>query len=159
MKRNQWIDRQASRFNFVLLAVAIALTASGCRERYRTVRIEKKAHISNEWTRLTVSMPLKWSEPVEEVHFRVDPPHNIDGQLNPVLSDGTHCVIEVNLIDNRGQRYPSDFHGWLGGNMFYDIGRAPASANEYRAVGFRSNCAMEISDIDWVGYDPRRVKR
>jgi hypothetical protein len=114
-------DGQASGSIFLVLLAAIMLMANGCREPYRIVRIAKKASISNQWTRLAVNTPLKWTEVVEEVHFRVDPPHHIGVQLNPVLSDGTHCVIEVALIDNRGQSYPSDHHAWLGGNMFYDM--------------------------------------
>lgn len=150
---------QGSRFSFLVLAAAITLTAVGCREPYRVVQIAKKAHISNQWTRLAVNTPLKWTEPAEEVHFQVDSPHDIDHQLNPVLSDGTHCVIEVSLIDNRGQSYPSHFHGWIGGNMFYDMGYRALAPQEFRGVGFRSNCAMDISEIEWVGYDPRQVKQ
>lgn len=138
----------------------LVLATLGCNS-YKRVPIRDSATINPEWQELLLNGRLRWSEPEEEIMFHVDWPRKLDEEhLNPVMPDGTRCTIEVLVGDMDGQRYRMDVHGGTpGNNIFYAMNTPLGFPDEIKSVKMRSNCTLKISRIEWVGYDPRKVKQ
>jgi hypothetical protein len=141
-------------------AVAGALSLLlGCREPYSVVPIASQATIAKDWAEFRPAQPLRWSQPEEEISFIIDTPHRIGEALAIVGSGGESFVPEVEVIGEGGRVVIMDSHGFLGEELVFTFKSRPADLRTIQAVRLRSTTPISISNVQWRGYDPRRVKR
>lgn len=141
------------------LALILAwLTASlACRDPYTEVSIAPAASVSRDWVEVRAPRPLTWEQPVEEVVFHVDSPHQRSTQVEIVAPNGERAVPEVELVSTDGRTFVMDSHGFWGEDMFFT--RDKVSVKTIQGIRIRNNFPIQISNVRWVGHDPAKVKR
>jgi hypothetical protein len=129
---------------------------AGCEDPYSQVSIAPGAIVSTEWTEIRPEKPLAWTKPVEEFTFHIDSAHQRSLNLEIVGPDGKRSIPEVDLIAEDGRVVPLDVHGFLSEDMFFTT-QTPVKT--VRAIRIRNSFQIRISNLRWVGYDPKEVKR
>jgi len=143
-------------FVFTLGVITIC---AGCREAYSVVSIAPDASIGPTWTMIRLAKPIGWSNPEQEIAFRIKTKYKVGEDLSIVLPSGEHVVPEVELIAASGQVYRADVHSFLGDEMIYSFAKKPADFRSVETVQIRSRVPIVVLDMAWIGYDPSKVKR
>jgi hypothetical protein len=137
----------------------ILLILTGCRQPYVIEPIVSEAVISKDWTEFRPPHVLGWSQPVEELSFRVDTPHRIGDHLDIIGPSGEKFVPEVELIAADGKSFLMDSHGFLDDEVVFSFKSKPVDLRSVEGVRIRSSTPVHISNMVWRGYDPKTVKR
>jgi hypothetical protein len=131
----------------------------GCREPYVVEPIIAHANLSSNWSEFRPGHLLRWSEPEEELSFRIDTPHRIGEHLEIVGQGDERFVPEVELVANDGKTLLMDTHGFLGGEIVFTFKSKPSVFPSIAAIRVRSAIPITVSNMVWRGYDPKNVKR
>jgi hypothetical protein len=121
--------------------------------------IASHATLSTSWSEFRLEHILRWSEPEEELSFRIDTPHRIGEHLEIIGPEGEGFVPEVELVANDGKTFLMDTHGFLGGEIFFTFKSRPSALTSVAAIRVRSSIPIIVSNMIWRGYDPKNVKR
>jgi hypothetical protein len=138
----------------------VLLLLLGCREPYSVVPIASQATISKDWKEFRPAQPLRWSQPVEEVGFKIDTPHGREG-FEIIGLGGERFVPEVEVIGESGRVFRMDSLGFLGEELVFTFkfkGK-PSDLKTIQAVRLRSSTPLSVSSLQWRGYDPQQVKQ
>jgi hypothetical protein len=140
------------------LALAyLALFSAGCANPYTQVPVASTASVSTDWSELQPEKPLDWTQPVEEIRFHIDSPHQVDPDLRIIGPGGRKAVPDVELVAADGRTFPMNIHGFVNEDIFFaSQARVPVTIH---AIRIRNGFPIHISNIRWVGYDPARVKQ
>jgi len=130
----------------------------GCGDRYTQVPIASTAAVSKEWTEIRPLRPLHWTQPVEELSFHIDSPHDIGPHAEILGPGGEKVVPDVELVASDGKTYTMDEHGFWGEDMFFSRDKLSDSV-AIQVIRIRSRLPLHISNLIWRGYDPAKVKR
>lgn len=140
-----------------LTITIIALCAVvGCEDPYTQVAIAPAATISTTWTEIHLEKPIAWTKPVEEFTFHIDSPHQRNMALEILAPDGQRSVPEVDFVADDGRVIHLDVHGFLNDDMFFTT---QTPIKRAKAIRMRNSFQIHISNLRWVGYDPKEVKR
>jgi hypothetical protein len=130
----------------------------GCREPYVIVPIVSQATLSTNWSEFRPEHALRWSEPEEELSFHIDTSHRIGEHLEIIGPKGERFVPEVELVAADGKTFIPDYHGFLGGDIFFAFRVKPSALTSIAAIRIRSSIPVTVSKMIWRGYDPKEVK-
>ena len=131
----------------------------GCREPYSVVPIASQATISKDWTEFRPAQPLRWSQPVEEVSFKIDTPHRKGEGFEIIGSGGERFVPEVEVVGENGRVFRIDSLSFLGEELVFTFKSKPSDLKTIEAVRLRSSTPLSVSNLKWRGYDPQQVKQ
>jgi hypothetical protein len=141
------------------LLLSVICLLLGCREPYVVEPIVSHATLSTNWSEFRPEHVLRWSEPEEELSFRIDTPHRIGEHLEIIGPGDERFVPEVELVANDGKTFLMDTHGFLGGEIVFTFKSRPSALTPIAAIRVRSDTPIAVSNMVWRGYDPKDVKR
>ena len=130
----------------------------GCSNQYAEVPVASSAAISQQWSDISPPQPLRWTQPVQELSFHIDSPHEIGPHAEVLLPGGKTVIPDAELITSDGKTFAMNHHGFWGADMFLSRDKLSDSVT-IRTIRIRSSVPLRISNLIWRGYDPAKVKR